>query len=225
MRIQKISTDKVVVQLTDADLEHFDLDFEKRAPQAADLHKLLFRVMDIVKDETGFDAYRGGQVVVEATPLENGISLIITKIRTEKEPVSKIDASKVKGVRVKNSKSKDLTHDDIKRIAERLGITKNQKNKRNDNISFVFDSFDDFESAVFAVSDMDFEKMRLYRKGKRYALVAKYNPEVKKFNILSEYSANISKRDVVADGINEGWKLVAQNGELRNMASELKRMK
>lgn len=222
MRIQKISTDKVVVQLTDTDLEHFDLDFEKSIPQAADLHKLLFEVMEIVKNETGFDAYRGGQVVVEATPFENGLSLLITKIRTEKKSMSYEDFSKIKRVRVKEKRA--VSHDELRDMAKKLGIIKDSKNSKNELVSYIFDNFENLESAVCAVPDLDFSDMVLCRNDKKYALIGKRNAEIKEFNVLSEYTARISGKDIVANRIKEGWQLIAENDELVRMTNEIRKM-
>ena len=101
MRIKKISSDKIVVQLTDTDLEYFDLDIGERPPQAADLHNFLFEVMELVQTETGFDPYHGGQVIVEASTSSEGMSLVISKIHNDKSRVSREDFSKRKKIRVK----------------------------------------------------------------------------------------------------------------------------
>ncbi len=224
MRIKKISSDKVVVQLTDTDLENFDLDFEERIPQAADLHKLLFEVMEIVKNETGFDAYRGGQVVVEATPSDNGISLVITKIRTDKKAITRKEFSQIKQIKVKPSSKSGLSHDEIADIAQRLGILKKAKKKKTENISFIFNNFSDFEDAVCAASDLDFNGLALYRNGERYAITSKHNPDIKDFNILSEYAIHTARNNVASYDIKEGWAFVAKSDELSRMADELRRM-
>ena len=45
--------------------------------------------MELVKSETGFDPYNGGQVVVEAAMSQNGMSLTISKIRTGNSSITR----------------------------------------------------------------------------------------------------------------------------------------
>lgn len=224
LRIKKISSDKVVVQLSDSDLEYFDLNLEKSVPQAADLHKLLFEIMEIVKNETGFDAYHGGQVVVEAAVAENGINFIITKIHTAKKSITKEEFAKVRGVRVRSKHNNQITHEDIAHIAGRLGTAKRNGRRKAENISYVFDNFGDFENAVCAASDTEFGGMSLYRKGRKYAIVSKNNLNIKDYNILSEYASHTIKNNIASYDIKEGWTPVAEADEFSRMAEEIRRM-
>ena len=127
MRIKKISNDKIVVQLTDSDLEYFDVDIDNATPQSTDLHKFLFEVMELVKRVTGFAPYNGGQVVVEAAMSQNGMSLTISKIRTGNSSITREQFNKAKKVTVKSKEC--VSHTDIAQLAECSGIRKRNLKK------------------------------------------------------------------------------------------------
>ncbi|MBQ3124675.1 MAG: adaptor protein MecA [Clostridia bacterium] len=221
MRIKKISSDKIVVQLTDTDLEYFDLDIDENVPQAADLHNFLFEVMELVKTETGFDPYHGGQVVVEATTSPDGMSLIISKIHNNKKRVSRDEFAKIKSVKVKNTAVKP-TQSDMAELAECVGIPRTKRKKRvSENAVFIFESFSDFEAVVNVLDTFDFAFASLYRNGEQYALISRAFT-VQERNIISEYATNCIRNDVVAFDINEGWTLVAKDNVLAEMAENLK---
>lgn len=223
MRIKKISNDKIVVQLTDTDLEYFDLDFDERAPQAADLHKFLFEVMELVKTETGFDPYHGGQVVVEATTSQNGMSLIISKIHTNKKSITREEFSRVKKIKVKSARER-VTQNDISALMEGMDIPKRKRRKKvSDNSVFVFESFADFEEAVKVLDTFNFSYASLYRQGERYALISPAFT-MQERNIISEYAMQSVANDVVAYDIKEGWKLVTKGDSFAGMADNLRNM-
>ena len=217
LRIKKISSDKIIVQLTDSDLEYFDLDIDRSQPQAADLHKLLFEVMELVKTETGFDPYNGGQVIVEASMSQNGMSLIISKIRSRKQKMTREEFSKVKSVSVKSG----LTAEDIRKIADNLKPCKKTISKKS---ILIFDSYEDLETAMCVVPCEEFNSAKLYRRGGRYAVVYKKAPECKSENILSEYSVHTLRNDIVANSINESWDLVTHGCGLMDMADNIRKM-
>ncbi len=222
MRIKKISSDKIVVQLTDTDLEYFDLDIGERPPQASDLHNFLFEVMELVQTETGFDPYHGGQVVVEASTSSDGMSLVISKIHNDKRQVNRENFSKIKNIRVKNAGK--VTHADVSNLVADAGIPCTKRKKRvSDNTVFIFESFSDFESAVNVVDTFNFALAELYRDCARYALISRAFT-IQERNIISEYAMNCVKNDVVAFDIREGWKLVAKNNELCEMTENLRKM-
>ena len=222
MRIKKISNDKIVVQLTDSDLEYFDVDIDNTTPQSADLHKFLFEVMELVKSETGFDPYNGGQVVVEAAMSQSGMSLIISKIRTGSAAITREDFNKAKRVTVRSKEH--ISSADIAQLVECTGIRK-KKSRKNASCStvFVFDSFSDFEKAV-CVSDFDFDDALLYRDKSRYALIYPHEVQMCKYNVLSEYALKTKKNDVVADSICESWTAIASGEKLLKMAENLRKM-
>ena len=222
MRIKKISSDKIVVQLTDTDLEYFDLDIGERPPQAADLHNFLFEVMELVQTETGFDPYHGGQVIVEASTSSDGMSLVISKIHSGKKPVRREDFSKIKRIRVKNTEK--VTRAEVSNLLNDAGVPCTKRKRRvSENTVFVFESFSDLEEAVKVVDTFNFAMAELYRNGERYALISRAFT-VQEQNIISEYAIRRIKNDVVAFDIREGWMLVAKNNELCEMTENLRKM-
>ena len=219
LRIKKVSSDKIIVQLTDSDLEYFDLDIEKNRPQGEDLHKLLFKVMELVKTETGFDPYSGGQVVVEASMSQNGMSLIISKVRTEKSGITREEFSRVKRISVKSS----VTAGDIADIAKSVGL-KIKKPCASSKTAFIFDNFQDFEKAVCALDELEFSNVYLYRRSDRYALIYNKSAKTKEQNILSEYSVHIKQGDVAADSIMESWSFAAKDESLAEMVNNIRKI-
>lgn len=214
MRIKKISGEKIVVHLTESDLAYFDLDFEKKIPQTADLHKFLYEVMELVKKETGFDPYNGGQVVVEASPSENGVSLVISKIADKKRKITRSEFARASGVRVK--KKSNTSYNDFKGIADRYMSI--------DKTVFIFDCFDDLEGAVLVSDSNAFSELSLYKCGTKYALVSQKSIDKTFFNLLSEYAVDIVVNEVTAADITEGWQLIAENESLFDMAKEIHNM-
>lgn len=216
MIIKKISGDKIIVRLTDSDLEHFQIDTNKKIPQSANLHKLLFEVMELVRIETGFDPYSGGQVVVEAEEVDNGISLVISKIKGQSRKLTREEFSRIRSVHIKKDK------DDISRMLKNAGQV--QKEGNSHKTTYIFDSFDDFESAMCAVDSRVFCNSGLYRSENGYALIMDNTSDAIAMNILSEYSSLISGNCVVAYGIQEGWRELACGSSLIRMSEEIRQM-
>lgn len=108
MRIEKLNKDKIKVTLTTAELINLDIDVKRLSPDSKELHTFLFHIMETIREETGFNPYNG-QVVVEATPSQDGISILVKRLNkgikkiTEeqfKKVVSKIRMLKHKNVLV-----------------------------------------------------------------------------------------------------------------------------
>ena len=86
MRIEKLNNDKVVVTLTTADLTTLDIDIKQLSPNSKELHTFLFHIMETIHKETGFNPY-SGQVVVEATPSSEGITILVSRLNTAAKKV------------------------------------------------------------------------------------------------------------------------------------------
>lgn len=203
MEIKKISCDRIIVRLDDSDLENFDIDIEKRIPQAEDLHRFMYKVMELVRLETGFDPYNGGQVVVEAESLADGIKLIISKIRTGTEKITRNEFAKVKRIGVKCSTS-----------------SKKESGKR----TYIIEEFSDLEAAMTVTEPKIFQNASLYKRNNGYALV--FNGECKgiPYNILSEYAISSTRNSVIADRVSESWRELAKGKALVKMAEEISTM-
>lgn len=212
MRIKKISDDKIVVQLTDTELERFVPEIKGKVPQASDLHKFLFEVMELVRSETGFDPYHGGQVVVEAAAYPDGMSLVISKIKTKRR-MTRDEFAEVKAIRVKTSESR-----------QRRAHGRPRRKKVCENTVFIFDNFSDFESAVTVLGDINFSQSRLFRRRNSYALSVSRKLGERECNILSEYALKTVRNDICAYNISEMWNKVADGNELAEMAKNLRDM-
>ena len=106
MKIEKIEINKIRVTLSALDLVDMNVNVKSLTPNSPRLHSFLYEVMEKVKEETGFNPYTG-QVVVEATPNDDGIILMVTKLSEHKEPLKR----KPKNIRVAGHRSvKKLTY-------------------------------------------------------------------------------------------------------------------
>ena len=229
MRIKKISRDEVMVYLTMQDLEHFDFNPGVKIPQEADLHRLLFQVMELVQTETGFDPYHGGQVVVEASASAVGMNLAISKINTQRRPrITREEFRRAKTVRVrqKSLSTDDFTNDEIRQLIERLGIGAAVKERvmREKNEIFIFDDFASLEGALSLLPDEVTRDCALYRRDGRYALLTSIKKGSRWSNMLSEFAGRSCTYDIVGNDIREGWSRVAEKQALVDMAGAIRDM-
>ncbi len=106
MRIEKVEGNRQIkVLLTQNDLIEMNINIKTLTSDSPELHSFLFKVMDFIKEETGFNP-KHGQVVVEASPADGGVILTVTKIKTAKEKVS----PKPQNVRVKRKNTAERVY-------------------------------------------------------------------------------------------------------------------
>lgn len=106
MRIERVEGNrKIRVMLSEDDLLEMNINIRMLTPDSPELHCFLFRVMEYVKRETGFNA-KNGQVLVEASPSDGGVILTVTKIECKK-PISRSD---MKSVRAKKKVYPDVCY-------------------------------------------------------------------------------------------------------------------
>lgn len=226
MRIKKISRDKVMVNLSSNDLEYFDINPADKIPQSGALHRLLYEVMEYVRDETGFDPYTGGQVIVEASATQGGMNLFIRKIRTRGR-MTREEFGRVKSIKAKKHEEYEgvLSRNDILRLMEGLGLnlTVSRKTAKLGEI-FFFDSFVDLEAALCHIPDDIVTDCSLYRNDTRYALITNLARGTRISNILSEFASSYAPAGVAADDIKEGWSMVAKGQTLVHMSEEIRKM-
>ena len=81
MRIEKLNKDKIKVTLTTAELINLDIDIEKAfARFKKNYIHFLFHIMETMAGKKQvFNPYNG-QVVVEATPSQDGISILVKRL-------------------------------------------------------------------------------------------------------------------------------------------------
>ena len=92
LRIEKLELNKIKVTVDQIDLIDMNINLRTLRPDSPQLHSFLFKVMERVKKETGFN-----QIVVEALPVGDCMELTVTKISDKKTHV--YDRSKLKKAR------------------------------------------------------------------------------------------------------------------------------
>lgn len=80
MKIVRLEPDRVRVFISEGDLLEMEIDVCAITPDSPKLSAFLCRVMDAVKEETGFSA-EDGQILAEATPKQGGIILELSHIK------------------------------------------------------------------------------------------------------------------------------------------------
>lgn len=199
LRIQKISCHKVIVHLTNNDLDKLDIDLEKKPKE--NIHKFLFEVMERVQIQTGFDPYHGGQVIVEASSNEHGMELVISKIPDKTRKLSREEFSRVKSIKVRQTR----------------------KIKRDENKTvIIFNTYLDFENAVSRIPDEFFNNTQLYRRNGKYALVTSNKIAESVKQILCEYSLRIGRYTPKHCQILESWEIIASDSGLSDMCRNIK---
>ena len=199
MRIERLNSDKIKVTLTMADLISFDIDIAELSPNSKELHNFLFNIMETIRVETGFNPYNG-QVVVEATPSSEGMSIVVSRIK---------------------SGSSKITRSDIKRG---VTITAKQK-KKTDTEIYYFEVFDDLCGALVLLSEEILLKSSLYKLGETFCYILRASGETAKGRaVLSEFSSKKSKYPLQLTYIIEHGILVAEYEKLADMAENIKRL-
>lgn len=189
MRIEKLTDNRIKVTLTSADLMSLNINIKQLTPDSKELHTFLFHIMETIHEETDFNPY-SGQVVVEATPAQDGISIIVSKLCAER---------------------------DVRRQPRK--ITSVRPKQKNGHTEFRTYYFDDFEALCETLVRLHGDLLlcgKLYRTGNDYCLIMKHTE--KSDYILSEFSSDKSSYSMQAEHIMEHWELVAAGEKLLSMA-------
>lgn len=230
MKIKKLSSDLIAVFLSDQDIIEYDIDINGKIPPSDELHKFLFEIMEAVRKETGFDPYHGGQVVVEASPTDTGLNLLISKVKPKskvkkmtQEQFSRVRKITVAGKKAKNS---EITPADyLKRIMSELGLDENEDEKKSEkNRVFIFTSFDEWEKALCRMDSDLIAECSLYRSEAGYALITNLDKENIYYNILSEFALLECRKEVTLLTIKENWTFIAEGNALSGMCEAVKAM-
>lgn len=227
MQIRKISKNEINVYVSEQELMGYNINADgEKMPESAELHKFLFELMDTVYVETGFDPY-GGQVVVEATPLQNGMNFTISKIGRKKQ-MTKAEFANVKSIRVKSARIKSvdkLTDEEIYDIVGKIaGKGAKRKRKQPSKGSFLFEKYTDLEKALSVIASQSLAECGLYRNSGRYVLITDFDSNSTEYNCLSEFSQRIIKGDTAVNTVKEMWSPVTAGDELAAMSEQIKNM-
>lgn len=200
MRIEKLNNDKIKVTLTTSDLINLDIDVKQLAPDSKELHTFLFHIMETIREETGFNPY-SGQVVVEATPSRDGISILVSRLNSNSKRITRTQFKKASSVKAKLKKSVN-------------------------NEIFYFDNFDDLCSALKELESDSLLAGSLYRLNNTYCFAIKNNElsHEKCLGIMAEFSAGKSGYPLQMTYIKEHGHLIAKGSELLEMAEQIKQL-
>lgn len=194
MRIERLTDNRIKVTLTTADLMHLDINIEQLTPDSKELHTFLFHIMETIREETDFNPY-SGQVVVEATPSSEGISILVSKMQ---------------------KKEKHITREQF----ENISSVKPKVRKRKNTLAAYY--FNDFENMCSALSMLQPEALKvgsLFRQGNRYYIFIKNEKCFEKsMNILSEFAKRGLLTAIQELHIREHWTMLAEGDKLVSMA-------
>lgn len=199
MRIEKLNDDNIKVTLTTSDLINLDIDVNTLSPDSKELHTFLFHIMETIREETGFNPYKG-QVVVEASPSRDGMSIMIRRMCTSGKKITREQFKKAVGVNAK-----------LKQTAKpRL---------------FYFSSFDDLCAAMLELGEDELLSCRLYKLNSTYCFVVENNDKFSRcLSVMSEFSARQSEHPMQMNYIKEHGCLVAKGSDLVNMTDRIRNL-
>lgn len=160
LRIEKLEFNKVKVTVYPFDLANMNISVNNLKPDSPQLHSFLFKVMERVKKETGFNPY-SGQIVVEASPEGECIILTVTRVSdNQTTPVKKVNPKRIRAS-IKEEKSKEIV--------------------------YYFDDFDVFCKAFTHLSEETVKKASYYNIKNSHALLIKSTNETEHI-FLREFS-------------------------------------
>lgn len=192
MRIEKLTDNKIKVTLTTADLLHLDINIEQLTPDSKELHAFLFHIMETIREKTDFNPY-SGQVVVEATPSREGISILVSKL-SDGERIARGQLRKISSVRPK-----------VKKSGPQYEV-------------YYFDDFENLCGALVRLQDEAVSECALYRNKNSYCVMLGKSKRLEQSAlVLNEFSERKSFYPMQAEHVMEHWTLVADGEKLRSM--------
>lgn len=200
MRIEKLADNKIKVTLTTADLTRLNIDINNLTPASRELHAFLFHIMETVRAETGFNPYNG-QIVVEATPMREGISVLISKLKRVKANFTREQLKRARVVRAS-----------VKRTDAEADV-------------FGFADFDDLCGAFALMEYNAFLHIKLYKIDGIYCCLMDRKCGFNAVrHILSEFAGKVLPSPVRAEYVIEHGELIASGEKLARMAAGIKKL-
>lgn len=198
MRIERLAVNRVRVTVTSAELEGFNMNVEQLRPNSRELHSFLFNIMETIREETDFNPYNG-QVVVEAMPSSDGISIIVSKIHDG-------------AVRIPHK-----TSGRIKSVTPHI--------KKSPPAIFFFEETDDLCGALVRTDKKALLQGALYKDEKGYFLILKnIHRYPKSEGVLLEFASRQVRRKLQESFICEHCKLIAETEQLADMAKKIEEL-
>ena len=198
LKIEKINKDRIMVTLTPTDLSDYNIDINALGPNSKELHSLLFNIMEAIRNETGFNPYNG-QVVVEATPHSDGVTLV----------VSKMGANQAK-IAIEEFKR------NVKVTAKLKSAEKTEKAKY---ATFSFRTFDDVSMSLARLADEVLMDAALYELDNIFCLAMKNREDhARSIDLINEFASEASYNSLRFVFVSEHGSLVADGEKLVRMA-------
>lgn len=198
MQIEKEDSNKIRIILKPIDLAEMNVSIENLKPDSPQLHNFLYEIMERVREETGFNPY-AGQIVVEALPIGEGMILTVTRISQQKKTAVPPKAK-------------------IRRVKAVI----NDKSKKK-STAFVFDSFDDFCSALTVLNKETLIKSDYYKLNNKNVLLVN-GATLCERSVLKEYAISSKSGGVVNSYMSEYGKHIAGGESLISMADGISRL-
>jgi hypothetical protein len=81
MRIEAITRRKIVVELNNEDLEHLDITYDALDYASAETRRVIWVILDKVRESTGCDIDPSGQLLIDAMPRPTGGCILFFTVR------------------------------------------------------------------------------------------------------------------------------------------------
>lgn len=206
MRIERLAENKVKVTLTGDDLIGFNINIKKLTGDSSELHSFLFKIMETIKEETDFNPY-SGQIVVEAHRVNDGMSIVISKIDSGRPQVTE---------KIHNGK----------RIIAKI------HEHRTGFATYYFDKFEDICSVLEKLHNSVHEYNSLYKLNGEYCYLINFdNPALDSqavlkntLSVLSEFSKRSSILSLQHLHIIEHGEYIADKLQLITMADGIRKI-
>lgn len=190
VRIEKLELNKIRVTVYPVDLTDMNINIKTLRPDSPQLHTFLFKVMERVKRETGFNPY-SGQIVVEASPAGDCMELTVTKLC--KNNAHEVEAKKVKRIKA---------------------VLKKPQNK---NTVYSFASFEDLCDAIVNLHPEVLKNSSCYEIEGNYVLSLS-NVSQREHLLLKEFVCDFDNTSLSKKFLEEHATLIAENESLLSMA-------
>ena len=198
LKIEKINKDRIMVTLTPTDLSDYNIDINALGPNSKELHSLLFNIMETIRAETGFNPYNG-QVVVEATPHSDGVTLVVSKMGANQARIAIEEFKR-----------------NVKVTARLKSADKTEKSKY---ATFSFANFDNVSMSLARIADDTLMDAALYKVDSTFCLAMKNREEhLRVIDLINEFADKVSYNSLRYVFIAEHGSLVAEGEKLVGMA-------
>ncbi len=211
MKIEKLHNNKVMVSMSESDMNAFNVTPDMLTSDSPRLQLMLFQIMNDVYKKTGFNPYNG-QLVVEASySNENGLVFIITKNEI-------YNAHRVSSRSVHNGKVR-INADKVKNI--RLA----SRNFKKPAV-YRFRRFEELRQMLFALPADYHRGNAVYTmSGSYFYIFRPAGASERRKEIIAEYASDSRFRRINTGVFREHGKLVAEDEGLVDLARGIKKMR